>query len=122
MGKVQYHLSFLTSYIFCTRHPIFVPLRPKVTTNNFLGSTEIFDLSNPTEGWFLGPILPSKISGASIVNSDGRVILVGGNEQSGQSQILYEYTDEGWVELEQKLKVGRENHSPIFIPNDLLDC
>ena len=93
-----------------------------------LNSTEIFDLDNPESGWKLGPNLPIKMFHASMANLNGHLILVGGFTLTGSTSIigfrdeLYEYTEGGWVQLDQKLQVGRSHHATIFIPDDLLNC
>lgn len=59
-------------------------------------------------------------------DTSGAVIFVGGQRGSdyGFSDKLYKLDalSSKWVELKQTLKVGRNNHAAMFIPDEAVTC
>ena len=82
-------------------------------------TTETFDLSNPGSGWVEGPILPGELNDAAMTDLGGHAIISGGYPNE---DLLLEYTEAGWVELDQRLYYGRWYHDTVLISDDLLDC
>ena len=75
--------------------------------------------------WRNGPDLPFGISHASLVEDpSGGVILVGGrSDNNDYLKTLFKLSDAGgdakWVEMPQKLKVGRSVHTSFLVPDTL---
>jgi hypothetical protein len=93
---------------------------------SYMKSVEILD-----EGageWRNGPDLPFGITDAALVEDPkGGVILVGGRSKTDEYlQTLLRLSDAGddaeWVELPQKLKMGRSSHNAFMVPNDVASC
>jgi hypothetical protein len=89
-----------------------------------LSTTEVLDQSNGE--WRQGPALPFAICAAQLVeDADGGVVFVGGNTE-GRSDTLFRLPHAGqdgkWVELPQKLKIGRNSHTAFMVPDNLANC
>jgi hypothetical protein len=92
----------------------------------FMTSVEILDESS--NEWRIGPDLPKGIFLSTLVEDHaGGVILVGGNSLSdAYLQTLYRLSDAGddssWIEMPQKLKMGRLWHTSFLVPDDIVSC
>ncbi len=74
--------------------------------------------------WRDGPELPAGIYHAQMVEDPlGGVILIGG---SSYSDTMYRLAHAGegarWMELPQKLSIGRHLHTAIMVPDDVVNC
>ncbi len=93
---------------------------------DFLSSVEILD--EGANQWRDGPMLPYGIDSANVVEDrNGGVVLVGGESASSQNldvlhQLPHGGADAEWIELKQKLKMGRQEHVAFLVPSDLTDC
>jgi len=93
---------------------------------NYMTSVEMLD--EGASEWRHGPDLPSEISDASLVEDPaGGVILVGGQSNNDiHRQTLFRLSngenDAQWVEMPQKLKVGRSRHTSFLVPDDVISC
>ena len=91
-----------------------------------LASVEILD--EGASEWRNGTDLPFGISDAALVEDPaGGVILVGGFSQNDSFlQTLFRLSDAGddaeWVEMPQKLKIGRHEHTSFLVPDDIASC
>jgi hypothetical protein len=57
----------------------------------------------------------------------GGVLLVGGYSQSEEYlstifKLEHAGSDQKWIEMDTKLKIGRIHFSPMFIPNEIANC
>ena len=76
---------------------------------------------------FLGPSLPKRIFGSSIVPFGNSLILIGGYDyDDGFQKGFYKLTCSNrncvWTKMAQELSVGRENFVAIPIPDDIVPC
>ena len=76
---------------------------------------------------FLGPSLPKRIFGSSIVPYGKDLVLIGGYSYDDEFQDgFYKFSCSNrncvWTEMPQKLAVARENFVAIPIPDDLAIC
>jgi hypothetical protein len=91
-----------------------------------LESVEILD--EGASEWRNGPDLPFGISHASLVEDpSGGVVLVGGNSFDNRHlKTLFSLSDAGddakWIEMPQKLKIGRYDHTAFLVPDDVATC
>jgi hypothetical protein len=89
-------------------------------------SVEILDEGE--NQWRNGPDLPFGIRMASLVEDPiGGVILVGGYSNNDSNlQTLFRLSDAGddaeWVEMPQKLQIGRCYHTAFLVPDDIATC
>jgi hypothetical protein len=89
-------------------------------------SVEILDEGE--NEWRNGPDLPFGIWTASLVEDPiGGVILVGGYSNNDYNlQTLFRLSDAGydaeWVEMPQKLQIGRFYHTSLLVPDDIATC
>ncbi len=89
-------------------------------------SVEVLD--DGANEWRNGPDLPFGIRYASLVEDpSGGVILVGGqSEENRYLNTLFKLSDAGddaqWIEMPQKLKVGRSSHTSFFVPDGITSC
>ena len=94
--------------------------------NGYLTDVEIFDEEQKT--WNLGPELPIGISQAGLVeDSNGGVVLVGGDSGSGDSQktlcrLTHFESSAACQLMKQKLIVGRFGQVTFLVANDVTDC
>ena len=92
-----------------------------------LKSVEILD--EGASEWRNGPDLPFGIRFGSLVEDPtGGVILVGGFSSFDNQylQTLLRLSDAGddakWIEMPQKLKFGRNEHTSFLVPNNIVSC
>ena len=88
-----------------------------------LASAEILD--EGSSEWRKGPDYPFGISSPSLIEyPGGGVILVGGDSDfSTENKIYYlEHANSTWVEMPQKLKVGRESAIAFLVPDEITNC
>ena len=89
-------------------------------------TVEILDADSNV--WNNGPELPYDIRESQLVeDGEGGVLLVGGVSRSDGIQnsifrLSHGGDDATWVELEQKMKIGRYIHSAFLIPDDIVEC
>ena len=92
----------------------------------YMTSVEVLD--EGANEWRNGPDLPFGILLASLVEDPaGGVILVGGQSRDDSYlQTLFRLSDAGddaeWVEMPQKLKIGRREHTSFLVPDDIASC
>ena len=92
----------------------------------YMKSVEIFD--EEANEWRNGPDLPFGICLASLVEYPaGGVILVGGESPvDANLQTLLRLSHVGddaqWVEMPQKLSIGRRYHTSFLVPDDIASC
>jgi hypothetical protein len=78
--------------------------------------------------WRTGPELPIGILDPRMVEDpNGGVVLIGGKLTSGENlDTLYQLPHGGqdavWTKLEQKLKTGRNSHTAILVPDNIVEC
>jgi hypothetical protein len=87
-----------------------------------LSSVEILD--DGSNEWQTGPELPSGIDESQMVeDQNGGVVLIGG---LGNLDTLYQLPHGGqdavWTKMEQKMKTGRNSHTAILVPDNIVDC
>jgi hypothetical protein len=87
-----------------------------------LSSVEIMD--EGSNEWRTGPELSIPIYGSRMVeDQNGRVVLIGG---LGNLFTLYQLPHGGqdavWTKMEQRMKVGRNCHTAILVPDNTVDC
>ncbi len=91
-----------------------------------MSSVEI--LNEGSNEWQTGPELPFGIRSAQRVeDQNGGVVLIGGESSSGVSlDTLYQLPHAGqdavWTKMEQKMKTGRQWHTAVMIPDNIVDC
>jgi hypothetical protein len=89
-------------------------------------SVEILD--EGASEWRNGPDLPFGITEAALVEDPaGGIILVGGKSTDDEYlQTLFRLSDAGedakWIEMPQKLKIGRNGHNAFLVPSDVASC
>jgi hypothetical protein len=94
--------------------------------NGHLVTTEVLDQSNGE--WRLGPALPRLTILAQLVeDADGGVVLIGGLTMGMYYldtlfRLPHAGQDGKWVELPQKLKIGRDSHTAFMVPDNLANC
>ncbi len=93
------------------------------------GSTASVELLDEgASQWRDGPELPTGIYHAQMIEDPlGGVILIGGYSSSNAySDTMYRLAHAGegarWMELPQKLSIGRKLHTAIMIPDDIVNC
>ena len=96
-------------------------------SQSILSSVEILDLGS--NNWRTGPNLPFGIYKSEIVvDQIGGVVLVGGNSISNHRYLdtLFKLPHGGegakWIKMEQKLKIGRNDHVAFLVPDNIVDC
>ena len=76
--------------------------------------------------FILGPNLPQGLQEFGMVSFEDTVVAIGGYSDDGFSNILYKLTckEEScqWMEMSQKLKVGRRNFIAMMVPSQLTNC
>ena len=91
-----------------------------------LSSVEILDAGS--NAWRNGPELPVGIDLAQLVEvQEGGVVLVGGSSTWDEFldtlfQLPHGGEDAEWIEMEQKLKIGRNQHVAFLVPDSITDC
>jgi hypothetical protein len=94
--------------------------------SNPVTSVELLD--ERASQWRDGPELPTGINYAQMVEDPlGGVILIGGSSSTNSYlDTMYRLAHAGegarWMELPQKLSIGRRQHSAIMIPDDVVNC
>jgi N-acetylneuraminic acid mutarotase len=94
--------------------------------SSYLSSVEILD--EGSNEWQTGPELPFGIYGSQIVDDqNGGVVLLGGESSSiSKLNTLYQLPHGGqdavWTKMEQKMKIGRRDHTAFLIPDNIVDC
>ncbi len=89
-------------------------------------SVEILD--EGSNEWQKGPELPFGIFGSQMVEDpNGGVVLIGGGSSSvGALDTLYQLPhgsqDAVWTKMEQKMKIGRQDHTAFLVPDNLVNC
>jgi len=106
------------------------------TGSNYAATVELLKISPDgviaTE-WVAGPALPQHVLFGSMVEYNGSVILIGGGGEDltnatlpisfDGDQLFQLKSPEGpWVELGQKLKEKRSQHTSFLIPDELAKC
>jgi hypothetical protein len=72
--------------------------------------------------------LPTPILASALLEDpSGGVILVGGSSlfdsfRTSIYKLEHAGADQKWIELESKLKIGRNYHTASFIPDELTNC
>jgi N-acetylneuraminic acid mutarotase len=93
---------------------------------SYLSAVEI--LVEGSNEWQTGPKLPLGIAYSQMIeDQNGGVVLIGGYSPSvGRLDTLYQLSHGGqdavWTKMEQKLKTGREGHTAIIVPDNIVDC
>jgi hypothetical protein len=91
-----------------------------------LSSVEILD--EGSNEWQTGPELPFGISYSQMIeDQNGGVVLIGGfSSSAGTLDTLYQLPHGGqdavWTKMEQKMKIGRQDHTAIMVPDNIVDC
>jgi hypothetical protein len=91
-----------------------------------LSSVEILD--EGSNEWQTGPELPFQIWESQMVeDQNGGVVLIGGDSSSaGTLGTLYQLPHGGqdavWTKMEQKMKIGRYEHTAFLVPDNFVDC
>ncbi len=91
-----------------------------------LSSVEILD--EGSNEWQTGPELPFWISSSQMVeDQNGGVVLIGGYSPSVDAlDTLYQLPHGGqdavWTKMEQKMKIGRGQHTAFLIPDNVVNC
>ncbi len=76
-----------------------------------------------TPGWILGSSLPLSSNHPSLIELQGRVILIGGHGKSdGMHLYQLDSPDGTWIEMKQTLKERRFDSIAFLIPDELTDC
>ena len=97
-----------------------------IDVSSYLSSVEILD--EGSNEWQTGPELPFGITASQMVeDQNGGVVLIGGKSSSiGYLDTLYQFPHGGhdavWTKMEQKMKTGRNSHTAILIPDNVVDC
>jgi len=92
----------------------------------YMTSVEILD--EGANKWRNGPDLPFGVCLAALIEDPtGGVILVGGQSKNDANlQTLFRLSHAGedakWVEMPQKLKIGRREHTSFLVPDDITSC
>ncbi len=99
----------------------------------YLSSVEILD--EGSNEWQTGPELPFGIDESQMVEyQNGGVVLIGGRSlplrgwltSAGTLDTLYQLPHGGqdavWLNMEQKMKTGRNKHTAFLIPDNIVDC
>ena len=91
-----------------------------------LTSVELLHLENFQDldlYWEEGPSLPKTVLGATMVEFENSVILIGG-EGEVDGFHLYQLNSPGgpWLEMKQTLKEARSRHVSFLVPDDLVNC
>jgi hypothetical protein len=92
---------------------------------SLLSSVEI--LHEGSNEWQTGPELPFGIDNSQLVeDQNGGVVLIGGSSPFGRLDTLYQLPHGGqnavWTKMEQKMKIGRGQHTAFLIPDNVVDC
>jgi hypothetical protein len=96
--------------------------------NNSGSMTSVELLDEGASQWRDGPELPTGIHYAQMVEDPlGGVILIGGSSSTNAySHTMYRlaHAEEGarWMELPQKLSIGRYLHTAIMVPDNFVNC
>ena len=90
-----------------------------------LNTTEI--LEDGSSQWRKGPLLPFGLHAtADVEHPDGGALLVGGSEDRitnlRNSFLRLRHAESSWEELPQKLKIGRDSHVAVMVPDELVNC
>ena len=91
--------------------------------NSRLASSEILD--EGSSEWRKGPDYPVGISSPSLIEyPDGGVILLGGDSDlTNENKFYYlEHANSRWVEMPQKLKIGRQSAIAFLVPDEITNC
>jgi N-acetylneuraminic acid mutarotase len=94
--------------------------------SSYLSSVEILD--EGSNEWQTGPELPFGIAESQMVeDQNGGVVLIGGRSSSASTlDTLYHLPHGGqdavWTKMEQKMKIGRYDHSASLVPDNIVDC
>ena len=71
----------------------------------------------------LGPALPKELGYHSMLEIQGNVFVFGGSNNDGEQSSIYQLTCSagicGWSTLNQELKVARNRHIIIPVPDNL---
>jgi hypothetical protein len=93
---------------------------------SYLSSVEILD--EGSNEWQTGPELPFGFDFSQMVeDQNGGVVLIGGRSSSvGNLDTLYQLPHGGqdavWTKMEEKMKTGRNWHTAILVPDNIVDC
>jgi hypothetical protein len=93
---------------------------------SYSSSVEILDGSS--NKWQTGPELPFGMRNSQMVeDSHGGVVLIGGESPySAFLGTLFQLPHAGqnavWTQMEQKLKLGRRQHTAFLVPDNIVDC
>jgi hypothetical protein len=93
---------------------------------SFLSSVEILD--EGSNEWQKGTELPFGIGESQMVeDQNGGVVLIGGDSSTvGNLDTLYQLPhgdqDAVWIKMEQKMQTGRQDHTAIMVPDNIVDC
>jgi hypothetical protein len=91
-----------------------------------LSSVKILD--EGSSAWLTGPNLPLPIWNSQMVEDPtGGVVLIGGRSSSTAIlDTLYRLPHGGpdavWTQMDQKLKIGRIDHTAFLVSDDYVDC
>ena len=91
-----------------------------------MSSVEILD--EGSNEWQTGPELSFGVGESKMVeDQNGGVVLIGGRSSSyGSLDTLYQLPhgsqDAVWTKMEQKMKIGRQDHTAIMVPDNIVDC
>ena len=95
-------------------------------SRSYMSSVEILD--EGASEWRNGPDLPFGISNPALIEDPtGGVILVGGQSENNSAlQTLFRLPGAGddakWIEMPQKLKIGRNRLTSFLVPDDVASC
>jgi hypothetical protein len=93
---------------------------------SILSTVEI--LVEGSNEWLTGPELSFGIGYSQMVeDQNGGVVLIGGYSPSvGNLDTLYQLPQGGqdavWTKMEQKMKIGRGQHTAFLVPDNIVDC
>jgi hypothetical protein len=93
---------------------------------SYLSSVEILD--EGSNEWQTGPELPFGITASQMVeDQNGGVVLIGGYSSSVSNlDTLYQLPHGGqdavWTKMEQKMQIGRYEHTALLIPDNFVEC
>jgi hypothetical protein len=91
-----------------------------------LSSVEILDKGS--NQWRAGPELPFGISESQMVEDQNTgVVLIGGSSSPTSNldtlyQLQHGGLDAKWTKMDQKMKIGRKQHTAFLVPDTIVDC
>jgi len=81
------------------------------------------DDSTNNGGWIMGPELPKKVTGSTMVEFNNSVILIGGWGGVNSHQLYRLSSPNGtWTEMKQVTQNRRFNHVSFLVPDEIVNC